>query len=61
MWPCGDASAQLFIQDSLVKRVLVDHHHPVAGLGDQITVMNLNGLEHAAKPERELAAPPRAP
>ncbi len=54
--PWATRAAQFFVQDPLVKRVLVDDHHPVAGLGNQITIMNLNGLEQTLDPARELAA-----
>ncbi len=43
---------QLFVQDPLVKRVLVDDHHAVAGLGDQIAVVDLDRLAPSAPPRR---------
>ena len=39
-------AAQLLVQDPLVKCVLVDHDHPIAGRGDQIAVVDLDRLEH---------------
>ena len=33
--------AQLLVQNPLVQRVLIDHHHAVVALGDQIAVVNL--------------------
>ena len=46
--PCADPAPQLLVQDPLVQRVLVDDHHPVAGLGDQVAVVDLDRLERGS-------------
>ena len=44
-FPPATRSRELLVKDPLVERMLVDHHHAVAGLGDEIAVVNLDGLE----------------
>ena len=44
--PLRHAAAQFLVEDPLVQRMLIDDHHAVARLGDQIAVVHLDRLPH---------------